>query len=146
VHATTGETGDDSPNFADARKIEIAVRAFVKKTPRSLNCWEREIVRALFVADSKIDTRRSPLLAVGCNSAALRPKLGEQVCELVQKCALDLVRMLVQTRIERDQFVSEVSATGAAFQARVPFHTNGFVESEIAQQRVGRQFKVEILP
>ena len=70
---------------------------------------------ALFVADSKIDTRGAPFISVRRNSFSSYTKLREEMRELVKECALDLVRMIVQSRIERDQFVTEVGATGAAF-------------------------------
>lgn len=41
--------------------------------------------------------------------------MREDVRELVQKCALDFVRVIVQARIEPDKFVAEVGAAGAGF-------------------------------
>jgi hypothetical protein len=70
---------------------------------------------ALFVTNSKIDTRGAPFLAVRPNSFSSGAKLRKEVRELVKKCAIDLVRMIVQSRIERDQFFAEVGAAGATF-------------------------------
>ena|GEM_PF-3256639 len=70
---------------------------------------------AFFVTDSKIDTRGAPFFSVRRNSFSPYTKLREEMRELVKKCALDLVRMIMQSRIERDQFFAEVGATGAAF-------------------------------
>jgi hypothetical protein len=94
----------------------MAVRTFVKKTAGVLDRGEREIVRALLVGDAKIDTRGAPFFSVRRNSfSPFFSKLRQQMRELVKECALDLVRMIVQSRIERDQFVTEVGASGAAF-------------------------------
>ena len=69
---------------------------------------------ALFVADPKIDTGGAPFFAVRRNSfSPFFSKLRQKMRELVKKCALDLVRMIMQSRIERDQFFAEVGATGA---------------------------------
>ena len=68
-----------------------------------------------FVTDSKIDTSGAPFFAVRRNSSASSAKLREEMRELVKKCALDLVRMIMQPRIEGDQFLAEVGAPGAAF-------------------------------
>jgi hypothetical protein len=114
VRAATGQAGYGATNFSHAREIKVAVGTFVKKTSGSRDRGKGEIVRALLVADSKIDTSGTPFLAVRRDSAAFYSKLREEMRELVTKCAIDLGRMLVQLRIERDQFVTEVGATGTA--------------------------------
>jgi hypothetical protein len=115
VRATTGEARDRAANAARAGKVAPAIRTLVKKAADSFGDCKRKIMATLFVTDSKIDTRGAPFFAVRRNSSASSAKLREEMRELVKKCALDLVRMIVQSRIERDQFVTEVGATGAAF-------------------------------
>ncbi|MEY2481128.1 MAG: hypothetical protein QOI04_2055 [Verrucomicrobiota bacterium] len=113
--ATTGEARNRAPDFLDARKLARTIRTFVKETARTFTDWKWKIVRSLFIADAKIDTRRAPFITVRQNSFPASAKLGEQMRELVTKCSVYFCGMFAQSRIERDQFVSEVSAAGAAF-------------------------------
>jgi hypothetical protein len=150
MRAATGEAGDRAPNFSHTRKFEKTVRALVKKTARTLARRKWKIMRSFFIADTKINTCRAPFFSVWRNSfAPFLSKLRKQMRELMTKCAIDFrVAKVTKTRIERDQFVSEVSATGAAFQACVPFHANvvrDATSAKRAQQLACFQFKIDIV-
>ena len=102
MFATAGETRDGAANFSDPREIAVAVRTFVKKTSRPLDEREWQIVATLFVADSEIDTGHAPFFAMRENATSTGSKLRKKVRQLVAKCTIDLLGMIVQLRIERD--------------------------------------------
>ena len=107
---------------------------------------ERKIMAALFVADSEIMTSGAPFIAVRENAAASGTKLREQMRELMAKGAVDLFRaVFVKSRIQRNEFVSKISVTGAASQSRIPLHAHDCVDSAAAQQYPRFQFKIDIL-
>ncbi|MEP7015233.1 MAG: hypothetical protein ABI925_07320 [Verrucomicrobiota bacterium] len=58
------------------------------------------------------------------NPAATDAKLGEQMCKLVAKGAIDFSWMMAQLGIQSDQFIAIISAPGAGFQAWIPSDAN----------------------
>jgi len=81
-------------------------------------------VAALFVADTEINTCTAPLFSVWQNAATPGTKSSEQMRQFVSKGPIDFAGVIAQSRIERDQSLMKIRATGAAFQSRIPFDAN----------------------
>ena len=125
-------------NFSDARKLSLAIWAFIKNTPRPLRDCERQIVAARLVSDAKIAASISPFIAMWRDApTAFFSELRQQMGELVSQGAIDLREMFAQTRIQRDYFRAIIGAARARFQSEIPFHANlsrAFFSAERAQQ------------
>jgi hypothetical protein len=90
MFSATSQARNRASNSADARKMTFAARTFVKKTPRPLRDWKRQIVAARLARNSEITAGISPLITVWRDAPTTGTKLRQKMRELVQKCALDL--------------------------------------------------------
>jgi len=72
---------------------------------------------ALFIGDSKIITRLSPLGAVRQDPAPTGTKLSEKMGQFMAQRAIDFGRMLRQSRVKPNEFLAIISAASACFQA-----------------------------
>ena len=62
--------------------------------------WKRQRVASPFIANSKIVAGFSPLTSVRGNAFTPGAKLGEQMCQFMEKCTLDLFgAVLMQHRV-----------------------------------------------
>jgi hypothetical protein len=78
---------------------------------------------ALLVGDSQIPTSLLPLGSVRCNSSpSFCAKLGEDMSELVPQRSIDFRGILSQPRVERNQFLAIISASGGGFETGIPFN------------------------
>jgi len=89
MRATARQAGDRASNSARASKIAVAIRTFVKKTPRALCNGEGEIMAAGFIANAKIATSPPPFRSMGRNATPAGPKLRKKMRELMTKSAID---------------------------------------------------------
>ena len=70
---------------------------------------------AFFVTDLKVAASLPPLDAMRQNPAPAGPRLREKMRQLVPEGAIDFGGMIDKLRIERDQFLPIVRASGASF-------------------------------
>jgi hypothetical protein len=99
VRSAAGKARDCTAYQADAWKFLAAIWAPINKARPVSPCRKREIMTALFSADSKIATRLLPLLAMRKNLAPSRAKLSEKMGQFMAQSAIDFGRMLKQPRI-----------------------------------------------
>ena len=104
---------------------------------------------ALFVANPKITAGPAPFRSMRQNATPAGAKLREKMGQLMTKGAIDFpFSVFSESRIQRNQFLAIIGAAGAAFQARVPFHTNAARDScriGCSQQLARFQLKIDIL-
>ncbi len=89
MRATARQTRNRAAKPADTSKIAAAIRTFVEKTPRAFCNGEGQIVAAFFIANAKIAASLAPFRSMRQKAAPARPKLGEKMCELMTKRAID---------------------------------------------------------
>ena len=103
MFSATGETCDRASDAADTREFLFAIRAAINKTGDVSFCCERQIVTTRFIGDAEIATSFAPFCAVRSDPLSPGPKLGEQVRQLVSKCAIDFGEtVIVKQRIQRN--------------------------------------------
>ena len=86
-------------------------------SPRVFADWKRKVVATLLVGDSEIAARSKPFISVGENSATACAELGENMRQFVAQRAINLRWVVEQTRIQRNQSLPIISATGGRFEA-----------------------------
>src|ERR1051326_7012659 len=102
MFSAAGQTRDRATDPADARQFLVAVRAHVNKSRRKTFRRERQVVATRFVRDSKSATCPSPFRPVRRDSASTDSPLREQMRQLVSKCSVDLVTVIVEQGIQRN--------------------------------------------
>jgi hypothetical protein len=94
VFPATGKTSYRATQAPDSRKLLTAIRTAIDE-PRCVGSRrKRQIVTALLVGDSQVDTGLPPLRAMGQNPTLSRAKLGKKMSKLVPQSAIDFGRML----------------------------------------------------
>jgi len=117
MRAATGQTCDCMFDPAHARKIASTTWTPVNIGPSTFPDWERQIMTALLVANSKIAASLPPFNAMWQNPAPARMKLSQDMGQLVTQRSIDFGWMLKQPRIQRDEFLAIISATSGCSQA-----------------------------
>lgn len=100
-------------DWTHTREFAPAIWTFVDISPGAFTDGKRQIVAALFVGDSEIAARKTPLGSVRENSASASAELGKNMRQFMAQSAMDLGWVLKQTRVQRNQFLAIVSATGS---------------------------------
>jgi hypothetical protein len=93
VFTTARETGDCAAHATDPPELLTAVRTAIDEARCISPGGKWQIVTALFVGDSQVDARLSPLSAVRQNSLPASAKLGENMCQLMSQRAIDFNRV-----------------------------------------------------
>jgi hypothetical protein len=93
VFAATGKTGDRAAHAADSRERLTAIRTAIDE-PRGVSSRrKRQIVTALLVGDSQVETGLPPRAPVRWDPSS-RTKLGEHMSQLMPQSPVDFGRML----------------------------------------------------
>ena len=117
------QTGDRSFNSAHSRKLLSTARAFIKEATRAPLNGKWQGMSSRLIANSQVLARFPPFGSVRSDTAAAGSELCEQMSQLVPQGAVDLrCVMLVQARIQRNEFAAKICAPRGTEKPRIPFH------------------------
>jgi hypothetical protein len=121
VRTAAGQAGNCAFDRTHTGEIALAIWARVVISPGVFADWKREVVATLLVGDSEIAARSTPFISVGENSATACAELGENVRQFVAQRTINFRWVVEQTRIQQNQSLAIISATGGRFETGIPF-------------------------